>query len=118
VKPDIPGNEKILQMITGFWASKILTVATELGLFDLLSKKGLEIHDIAEGLSIQRRPANIISNACVALGLLKKERRYYFNTDIAGIYLVKGKRGYLGRFVCMLGNSHYLRWGGGVKMLF
>lgn len=103
--------EPLLRMITGFWVTKAVTVATDLELFTLVSSKGMVLSEIAKALDIKQRPAKMLLNACVALGLLRKEKGLYKNTFLAQAYLVKGKPHYIGGLIHMLGNGLYQNWG-------
>lgn len=97
---DAKGNQRIglgylLELATGHYRSKALFVATNLGIFTLLSESPKSVEEISENLSIENRTASMLLNACVALQLIAKEDELYFNTRTADIYLVAGKPQYL-----------------------
>src|SRR5262245_48586689 len=112
--PDSLGVSPILlmQLATGFWASKTLAVAHELDVFTRLSgSAGVNTTELAQVLGIEDRPADMLLTACAALGLLDKRHERYFNTPLAERFLVRGKPYYFGGFVQMLDQRLYAGWG-------
>ncbi|HEY7431808.1 MAG TPA: methyltransferase [Streptosporangiaceae bacterium] len=90
----------LMQLTTGFWASKTLFAAHELDLFALLERRGGgTAEQVAADLKIAERPAEMLLTACASLGLLDKRRRRYENSPIAAKYLVPGKPDYFGDFI-------------------
>lgn len=85
----------LLELATGHYRSKVLFVATNLGIFTLLSKQPKTLQQIAEEVNIEARPTSMLLNACVALKLLKKKDGLYSNTRTADVYLVEGKPQYM-----------------------
>ena len=85
----------LMELATGHYKSKVLFVATNLGIFDLLSKGPKTLQNIAKEVNIQTRPATMLLNACVALNLLEKEDIVYSNSRTADLYLVDGKPQYI-----------------------
>ena len=70
----------LLDLATGHYKSKVLFVATNLKIFTILSKQPKTLIEIAEELNIKMRPASMLINACVALGLLEKKDGVYSNS--------------------------------------
>jgi 3-hydroxy-5-methyl-1-naphthoate 3-O-methyltransferase len=102
----------LMQLSTGFWASKTLAAAHELDVFTRLSAVGgLTIDEAARELGIEQRPAEMLLTGCAALGLLDKEGESYVNSPLAEEYLVKGKPYYFGGWVQMLDTRLYPGWG-------
>ena len=90
----------LMQLATGFWASKALFAAHELGLFSLLSRPdGGTAAQVAADLGIDERPAEMLLTACASLGLLDKRDGRYHNSPVAGKFLVPGGPAYFGGFV-------------------
>jgi len=85
----------LLELATGHYKSKVLFVATNLKIFTILSKQAKTLIEIAEELNIKMRPASMLLNACVALGLLEKKDGAYSNSRTADVYLVEGKPQYM-----------------------
>jgi 3-hydroxy-5-methyl-1-naphthoate 3-O-methyltransferase len=102
----------LMQLTTGFWASKTLFAAHELGLFSLLSRRdGGTSGQIAADLKIAERPAEILLTACASLGLLDKRDGRYRNSPIAEKYLVPGASEYFGGFVAFNDKRLYGTYG-------
>ncbi|MFQ6072449.1 MAG: methyltransferase [Methanosarcinales archaeon] len=89
----------IMEMNTAFWISRTLQVANELEIFTKLSGKCLTLEDAAKAIEIPPRPAEMLLNACVALGLLEKENGCYKNSNLSEKYLVKDKPEYFGYMI-------------------
>lgn len=100
------------KMITGFWISKTLSVATELEIFTKVAHGLTTVDDITKALDTHYRPVEMLLNACTALELLRKEGRQYSNTHLAEEFLVKGKPRYFGDMILWFGNQLYTTWGG------
>ncbi len=102
----------LMQVATGFWASKTLAAAHELDLFSRLSgNAGATTREVAEGLGIHERPAEMLLTGCAALGLLERNGSGYANSPMAEEFLVRGKPYYFGGFVQMLDQRLYPGWG-------
>jgi len=85
----------LLDLATGHYKSKVLFVASNLKIFTILSKQPKTLKEIAEELNIKMRPASMLLNACVALGLLEKKEGIYSNSRTADVYLVEGRSQYM-----------------------
>lgn len=103
----------ILEMANAFWQSKALTVAVELGLFTKMTGKTVTVQEVSSMLGINSRPAQMLTTACTALGLLEKENKNLFkNTPLSETFLVFGTPTYLGDVVIHFGDFLYKMWGG------
>ncbi|MBW7990826.1 MAG: methyltransferase domain-containing protein [Planctomycetes bacterium] len=101
----------LMQMVNGAWLAKTLTVAAELDIFTIIAESGpLGVEEIAEKVKIQSRPAEMLLNACVSLGLLEKEDKKYRNASVTDKFMVKGKPTYFGDIIIMLGTREYDTW--------
>ncbi|WP_217428596.1 methyltransferase [Microlunatus speluncae] len=102
----------LMQLTTGFWAFKTLAAAHELGLFSRLSgTAGTTTGELAEALTIEERPAEMLLTGCAALGLLEKINGRYRNSPLAEEFLVRGKPYFFGGWVQMLDRRLYAGWG-------
>lgn len=102
----------LMQLATGFWAFKTLATAHELELFSRLSgTPGTTVGELAEMLTIEERPAEMLLTGCAALGLLVKNDDRYANSPLAEEFLVPGKPYYFGGWVQMLDQRLYPGWG-------
>src|SRR5262245_652401 len=98
----------LMQLSTGFWASKTLAVAQELYLFTRLPANAwMTIDEVAAEYGSERRPAEMLLTGCAALGLLGKDDGRYENTPLSEEYLVAGKPYYFGGWVQMLDRRLY-----------
>jgi SAM-dependent methyltransferase len=86
----------LFEMACGFWKSQIVFVAVESGLFTLLSGGGWTTNGIASQMKTDKRATEMLLNALVALGLLRKAGGKFFNTPLSNQYLVQGKPLYMG----------------------
>ena len=69
--------DAILQLGLGFWASKTLLSAIELGLFTQLAKSPLDARTLAERLGLHQRSARDFFDALVALHMLRRNGDLY-----------------------------------------
>lgn len=102
----------LMQLATGFWASKALFAAHELDLFSLLSRLGGgTAAQVAADLDIAERPAEMLLTACASLGLLDKRADRYQNEPLAEKYLVRGEPDYFGGFIAFNDKRIYGSYG-------
>lgn len=100
----------LMQIISGFWASKTLAAAVELDLFTQLSGRGVDIHQLSQLLQIHPRPAEMLLSGCASLGLLEKRGERYYNSPLSEEFLVQGKPYYFGGVITLLDRRLYLPW--------
>jgi len=105
---------KIIQIGMGFWASKTLLTAVNMGLFTELAKESLSGQDIKEKLGLHTRGLYDFLDTLVALGFLKrsglKETAIYSNAEDANLFLDKNKQSYIGGILEMSNNRLYPFW--------
>lgn len=106
-----PGAIPLMQLISGFWASKTLASAVEMDVFTRLSGRPVSIEEFSDLLGLQPRPAEMLLSGCAALGLLQKVGDRFENSALAEEYLVRGKPYYFGGVVTMLDKRLYQPWG-------
>lgn len=86
LKPD-----RIMDMASAFYDSRVLFSASDLGLFARLAETGpTDAPTLAQDLGLDTRGARLLLDACVALDLLVKEGDRYANTPEASLFLVPG----------------------------
>ncbi|MGH7431249.1 MAG: methyltransferase, partial [Candidatus Methylomirabilales bacterium] len=100
----------LMQIISGFWASKTLATAVGLDLFTQLSGRGVDVHQLSQLLQIHPRPAEMLLSGCASLGLLEKRGERYHNSPLSEEFLVRGKPYYFGGVITLLDRRLYLPW--------
>ena len=83
--------DKILQLGLGFWGSKALLSAVELGLFTELRQAPLDAESLRARLGLHPRGAQDFFDALVALGMLQRELGLYRNTPESEVFLDRNK---------------------------
>lgn len=86
----------ILQLGLGFWGSKTLLSAVELGVFTELAKGPMEGGLLAGRLGLHARSARDFLDALVALRMLERKGDEYSNTPATDLYLDRAKPSYVG----------------------
>src|SRR5829696_9256888 len=86
-----------MQLGLGFWGSKTLLSAVELGLFTELAKENsLDAQTLSERLMLHPRSARDFLDALVALDMLERDGETYRNSPEANLFLDKAKPSYVG----------------------
>src|ERR1700688_3848357 len=91
-----PTPEKVMQIITGGWATSILGAAAAHGIFTALEGNPSTSEEVAKKTGISLRGAQALLDGLTGLGLLTLSDGQYHNTPDASVFLVKGKPSYLG----------------------
>jgi O-methyltransferase domain/Dimerisation domain len=109
-KPPTP--DAIMQLGFGFWGSKTLLSAVELGLFTELAKEdSLDAEAFSERLMLHPRSARDFLDALVALGMLERDGDRYSNTSETDLFLDRAKPSYIGGILEMCNARSYGFWG-------
>ena len=104
--------EPIMQLGFGFWGSKALLSAIELGVFSELADAGaLDGEALRERLGVHPRSATDFFDALVALGMLEREDGRYANTPASELFLDRAKPSYMGGMLEMANARLYEFWG-------
>ena len=104
--------DAIMQLGLGFWGSKTLLSAVELGLFAVISKTGpLDAEELRERLGLHPRSARDFFDALVALGMLARDDRRYSNTAATELFLDPAKPTYIGGMLEMANLRLFGFWG-------
>ena len=114
-RPEAPEQQvtpdAIMQLGLGFWASKTLLSAVELGLFTELVGEKLDADALGTRLGLHTRSAADFFDALVALGMLDRERGQYANTPASDLFLDRAKPTYIGGMLEMANARLYPFWG-------
>jgi cyclopropane fatty-acyl-phospholipid synthase-like methyltransferase len=103
--------DRIMQLGLGFWGSKTLLSAIEVGLFTELAGGPLSAGELTARLGFHPRSARDFFDALVSLGMLEREDEHYRNTAETGQFLVRGELSYIGGFLEMANERLYPFWG-------
>ncbi|WP_312165746.1 methyltransferase [Phenylobacterium sp.] len=104
--------EKIMELGWGFWGSKTLLSAVELGVFTELGKGPLGLQALTTRLDLHPRSARDFLDALVALGMLAREGEVYANTSETAVFLDRNKPTYVGGILEMANTRLYRFWNG------
>ena len=103
--------DRIMQLGFGFWASKTLLSAIELGVFTELAKGALDEKALTRRLNLHPRSARDFFDTLVALGMLKRTGTRYANTPETAFFLDRAKPSYIGGMLEMSNARLYRFWG-------
>lgn len=105
---------KIMHVGLGFWASKTLLSAIELGVFTELANDGdahgRELESLRKSVGIHSRSARDFFDTLVALGFLQRDNGHYRNTPAADLFLDREKPSYIGGILEMANQRLYHHW--------
>jgi hypothetical protein len=103
--------EHIMQVGLGFWASKTLLTAVELGVFSTLAEAPADLPTLQKKLRLHQRSARDFLDALVALKLLERKNGIYSNTVDTDLFLDRAKPSYIGGALEMANARLYGFWG-------
>jgi hypothetical protein len=106
-----PTPERIMQLGLGFWGSKTLLTALELGVFTELANGALDVKTLTERFGLHSRGARDFFDALVALGMLERTGGDYSNTGETDWFLDRTKPSYIGGLLEMANTRLYPFWG-------
>lgn len=106
-----PNPERIMQLGLGFWGSKALLSAVELGVFTELAADPQPGEELRRRLGLHPRGARDFFDTLVALGMLEREGDVYRNTPETDLFLDRGKPSYVGGLLEMANARLYPFWG-------
>jgi hypothetical protein len=104
--------DRIMQTAMGFWSSKVLLSAVELGVFGALSAGPLDAAALRRRLELHERSACDFFDALVAQGLLRRDHAgNYSNSPEAARFLDPAQPDYIGGVIEMFNARLYGFWG-------
>jgi len=107
----LPSPDGIMQLGLGFWGSKTLLSACELGLFSELAAGPLSFKELSERFRLHPRSARDFLDALVALKMLARDGDRYANTPATDLFLDRAKPTYIGGMLEMANARLYPFWG-------
>jgi hypothetical protein len=102
--------DSIMQLGLGFWGSKTLLSAVELGVFTELAKGPLDGEALRVRLGLHERSARDFFDALVALGMLQRNNGSYGNTAAGDLFLDRAKPSYVGGLLEMANARLFKNW--------
>jgi hypothetical protein len=105
-----PTPDHIMQVGMGFWASKTLLSAVEMGVFTELANGPREFSELSGRLGLHPRSSRDFLDALVALGFLQRSQNAYRNTPDTDLFLDRNKPGYIGGMLEMAGTRLFGFW--------
>lgn len=106
-----PSPHGILQLGMGFFASKTVLSAVELGIFTELAQGSQDFESLKATLGLHHRGARDFLDALVALRLLERHDGRYSNTPDTDLFLDRNKPSYIGGLLEMANARLYGFWG-------
>jgi len=111
---ETPTPDEILQVGLGFWASKALLSAVELGVFTALGVDRLDGEALRELVGLHPRGSRDFLDALTALGFLERDDRCvparYSNTPATAAFLDRNQPTYVGGLLEMANDRLYPFW--------
>lgn len=108
---ELPNPALVLELIQAFRHSKTMFTALSLGVFDLLEDSASDVTTLAGKLGANADALERLLDACVSLGLLKKENALYSNTPVAATYLTRSSPNTLSGYILYSDRALYPLWG-------
>jgi SAM-dependent methyltransferase len=106
-----PNPSGIMQLGFGFFASRTLLAAVELGVFTELAKGPATMEQLKARLGLHSRGARDFFDSLVALGMLNRDPAgLYSNTPETGAFLDRAKPAYIGGIFEMISRRLYGFW--------
>jgi hypothetical protein len=103
--------ERVIGLGMGFWNSKALLSAVELGVFTELAKGPADLAELSRRLALHDRSARDFLDALVALEMLERDGDEYRNTPETDRFLDRAKPSYVGGILEMANARLYGYWG-------
>jgi hypothetical protein len=105
--------QRLLQQGMGFWSSRVVLTAVEIGLFTELAKRSRSLQGLIEHFSWHPRAASAFLEALVGLGLLHRNSAgVYSNSRQAALFLDRARPSYLGGVLELSSTRLYELWSG------
>lgn len=114
IAPNAVAPDHIMQVGMGFWASKVLLSAVELGVFTHLGDRHRTASELERAMALHPRGTADFLDALVALGFLlcdgKGAARLYRNTPETAVFLDRNSPRYIGGMLEMANARLYRFW--------
>jgi 3-hydroxy-5-methyl-1-naphthoate 3-O-methyltransferase len=101
---------ELLEIAVGYQKSQTLFTFTEFKIPDFLSNRPMTSAELAKKLKIHPLAMEKFLNACVSIGLLCQNGKFFANTVLAEKFLVESNENYLGGQMKRYRNRSYPQW--------
>ena len=108
--------KRIKELSSAAYKSFAFLAGMKLDIFTILSEKQATPKQLAQTMKVNENHIERLLYALVSIGLLRKEKGKFMNTEEAEQYLVKGKQDYLGNHVYVNPGLNYWNWGSAVHI--
>ncbi|HMD83763.1 MAG TPA: class I SAM-dependent methyltransferase [Terriglobia bacterium] len=108
---ELPNPTPVLDLIQAFRRSKTMFTAVSFGIFDRLGDGAADAVLLAQELGANSDALQRLLDACVALGLLKKQGALYSNSPVAKTYLTRSSPNTLTGYILYSDRALYPLWG-------
>jgi len=96
--PAHTGFQFLEDLSTAYWYSQVLFTALELELFKFMEKGLCSADDLAEALTCAGGELVRLLKAMEGMGLVTSRKENFYNTQVSSLFLVPGKKDYMGNF--------------------
>jgi predicted O-methyltransferase YrrM len=93
---EIKSPEDIKELANSFRESRVLLSAFELKIFTVLDKHMMTSEEVSNKINADSRATERLMNALCAIGILKKVKGKFYNSDLSSKYLIEGKPEFMG----------------------
>jgi acetylserotonin N-methyltransferase len=107
---NLPDPAPVIDLIDAFRRSKTMFAAVALGVFDRLEGKPADAATLAAEIHAQVEPFERLLDACVGLGLLRKENGGYMNQPVASAFLCRGSEHTLSGYILYSNQVLFPMW--------
>src|SRR5262245_14793624 len=105
--------QRVLQLGMGFWSSRVVLTAVEMGLFTELAKRPRPLQEVIDHFGWHSRAAHAFLEALVGLELLTRDAAgVYANSRQAALFLDRAQPSYLGGLLELSSTRLYDLWSG------
>lgn len=108
---DVPAPAALLRMLTGYWVSKALNVAAELGIADLLRDGPQTSDELADRCGVHPQALYRLLRALSSVGVFAEEEERRFGLTPAAELLRSDVPGSMRALARMYGSEQYRAWG-------
>lgn len=108
----VPATHPLLQIATGFWASRALYIAAKIGIADQLAEGPKSAEGLASACGVHAGSLHRVLRALASLQVFSEDAQGHFSETPLSLGLRSGVTGSLREFIVMLGEPEsWLAWG-------